>query len=68
MVEATGWWTGFGGCVIWPLRVVLSQKTKSAMIVPMYKGKGEGMYGSNYRGIRFSMVGKICRDPRKQSM
>ena len=22
-VEVTGWWTGFGGCVIWLLRVVL---------------------------------------------
>ena len=20
-VEVTGWWTGFGDCVIWPLRV-----------------------------------------------
>ena len=23
----TGWWTKFGGCVIWPLRIVLCQKT-----------------------------------------
>ena len=25
--EVTGWWTGFGGCVMWFLRVVLCQKT-----------------------------------------
>ena len=26
-VEVTGWWTGFGGCVIWLLRVVMSRRT-----------------------------------------
>ena len=25
--EVVGWWTGFGGCVIGPLRVVLYRKT-----------------------------------------
>ena len=26
-VEVTGWWTGSGGCVLWPLRVVVCLKT-----------------------------------------
>ena len=30
-VEVTGWWTGFGGCEIWPLRAVLCLKTGSLL-------------------------------------
>ena len=31
MMEVTGWWTGFRGCLIWLLRVVLCRKTGSLL-------------------------------------
>ena len=40
---------------------VMTEDWKSAMIVPLYKGKGERTKCKNYRGISLlSMVGKIC--------
>ena len=57
------WWTGFGGCVIWPLRVVLWWKTvRSAVIAPLYKGKEERYYLVK-RGWK-----NICRDPSRTSL
>ena len=39
---------------------VVSEDWRSAVIVPLYKGKGERMKCSNYRGISLlSVVGKI---------
>ena len=47
-MEVTGCWAGFGGCIIWPFRVVL------------YLDKGERTESSNFRGISLSReVGKI---------
>ena len=41
---------------------VMTEDWKSAMIVPLYKGKGERTKCKNYRGISLlSMVGKIYR-------
>ena len=45
------WCTGFGGYVIWPMRVVVFEDWRSAVIVPMYKGKGEKTECRNSRGI-----------------
>ena len=59
MIKGGGWWTGFGGCVIWLLRVVVCRKTRSAMIVSLYKGKGESKECTNYRSISLSVVGKL---------
>ena len=56
----TGWWTGSGGYVIGPFRVVLPEEWRSAVIVPLYKDKGESTECKNYGGISFfSIVGKI---------
>ena len=45
---------------MWPLRVVLPGGWGSAVIVPLYKSKGERTECKNYRGISlFSVVGKI---------
>ena len=38
---------------------VLPEDWRSAVIVPLYKGKGERTECKNYRGISFSVVGKI---------
>ena len=38
---------------------VVLEDWRSAMIVPLYKGKGETTDCSNYRGISLSVVGKI---------
>ena len=40
---------------------VVPEDWRSAVIVPLYKGKGERTECSNYRGISlFSVVGEIC--------
>ena len=38
---------------------VVSEDWRSAVIVPMYKGKGERAECKNYRSISLSVVGKI---------
>ena len=38
---------------------VVPEAWRSAVIVPLYKGKGERTECSNYRGIRLTLVGKI---------
>ena len=40
-VEVTGWWTGFGGCVIWLLSDDVLEDWRSAVTVPLYKGEGK---------------------------
>ena len=57
----TGWWTSFGGYVIWPLRVVLSQKAGGQLWLSHCMGvkeKGRDVK----RGLK-----NICRDPSRQS-
>ena len=39
--------------------VVVLEDWKSAVIIPLYKGKGEMTGCSNYRGFSLSVVGKI---------
>ena len=42
-MEVTGWKTGFGGCVKWPLRMLVYQKTEGFLILFHYtrvKDKG----------------------------
>ena len=40
---------------------VVPEDQRSAVIVPLYKGKGERSEFTNYRGISLlSVVGKIC--------
>ena len=29
--KVTEWWTGFGGCVIWPFKIVLCWKTRDLL-------------------------------------
>ena len=41
---------------------VVFEDWRSAVIVPLYKGKGERTECKNYRGILLSVVGKIYRD------
>ena len=65
MVEVTGWWSGFGGCVIWPLSVVLPEAWKFAVIDPLYKVKGDRTECSNYRGVRLA---EIYRNSNRQSI
>ena len=38
---------------------VVPEDWKSAVIIPLYKGKGDWTECSNYRGIGLSVVGKI---------
>ena len=63
-MEVTGWWTGFESGVV-------PADWRSAVIVPLYKGKGERAECSNYRGMSLLCVvwfeKYICRDPSKQS-
>ena len=53
---------------------VVLEVWRSAMIVPLYKGKGERTEYSNYRGISLLSVEKymetnnICRDASKYSL
>ena len=59
-MEVTGCWTGFEGYVIWLLRM-MCLKTWSAVIIPLYKSKGERTEFNNYRGVSLlSFVGKRC--------
>ena len=52
-MEVTGWWNGFGGCVV-------PEDWKSVMSVPLYKSKGDGHECKNYRdNSLLSVVGKI---------
>ena len=45
---------------IWPLRVAVWVDWRSALIVPLYKGKGERTECNNYGGNSLlNMVGKI---------
>ena len=39
--------------------VLSSEDWRSAVIVPLYKGKGERTECSNFRGISLSVVGEI---------
>ena len=36
------------GCLIWPLRMMLCLNTRSAVVVPLYKGKGRRNECSDY--------------------
>ena len=55
-MEVTGWWTRFGGCVIWRLRAGVCLKTGGLL----YKGEGKRTECSDYRGIiLLSVVGRI---------
>ena len=38
---------------------VVPEDWRSAVIIPLYKGKGERTECKSYRGISLSMVGKI---------
>ena len=40
-VKVIWWWSTFDRCAIWLLKVVLPEAWRSAMIVQLYKGKGE---------------------------
>ena len=51
-----GWWIGYGDCVIWPLKMVLSEDWKHAIIVPLYKDKGERNECKNYTDISLFRV------------
>ena len=54
----TEWWIGSGGYVKCALKV--PEDWRSAMIVSLYKDKGERTECKNYRGINLlSVVGKI---------
>ena len=45
---------------MWPSDVVVLEDWRSAVIVPLYKGKEEGTECKSYRGISMlSVVGKI---------
>ena len=57
----TGWWIGSGGYEIWLLRVVVvPEDWRSAVIAPLYKGKGERTECKNFRGISLlRLIGKI---------
>ena len=48
----TGWWIGSGGYVLWPFESgVVHEDRKFALIVPLYKSKGERTECKNNRGI-----------------
>ena len=52
----TGWWIGSGVYVIWPLSDV-PEDWRSAVTVPLYKGKGKRTECKNYRGISLVKCG-----------
>ena len=50
---------------------IVANDWRSAMIIPLYKGKGERRECSNYRGINFLVKcgwNNICQDPSRQSL
>ena len=58
--EVIGWWIGSGGYVIWSESFVGPEDRRSAVIVLLYKDKGERTECKNYRGISLlSVVEKI---------
>ena len=52
----TGWYIGSGGYVIWPVSGVVHEDWRYAVIVPLYKGKGERTECKNYGGISLLSV------------
>ena len=49
--EMTGWWTGFRDCNMAFESGGVPEDWRSAVIVPLYKGKEERTECNNYRGI-----------------
>ena len=47
--------------------VVVPEDWRSAVIVPLYKGKGERTECSNYTLVKCGWE-NICRDPSRQSL